>query len=641
MNPPAEYKAEASSPPQACIIVAGMHRSGTSAIARVVNLLGADIARELTPAIDGNNDRGFWESRAVVDTHDRLLAALGRAWDDTRSLPDGWLETEAARQAKRALATELAKDFAGSRAFVVKDPRIARLLPLWLALLDELRIEPVVVISVRNPLEVAASLKSRDQFPLAKSMLMYLRHAVEAELASRGRHRLFLRYDHLLLDWHPFATRLKQLLGSRLPQTPAIDATAIDDFLTLDLYRNRASLQALANIPDMPSTVVELFDSMSKVAETGNEIALRSTCDRISATLDQAMQIFQAFLLDAAHGEDEERPFPALRRTMGEFLSPASFWFPVYLCRSPWTEHAPFAYWLIEAHRPALLVELGGSQGFSFFAFCQAVQGLGLGACCFSVDTWEEGEPACSRGAEIFGMVRSHNETHYSAFARLMHTNFDAAAPSFADRSIDLLHIDGRRRYEDARNDFETWLPKLSPRGVILLHDVSEREHGLGVYRLWSELRERYPHFEFPHGHGLGVIAIGAEIGVRLRTLLEADADGFLCQQIRQAYARLGSALTERVERLHVRKVLEVKEAELAAGAAELTRMNAAQVAERSRFSESSAESAVLVAKLEADLAAMKHSVSWRLTRPLRWIARVARRLDGFVRTYLHSPGWR
>src|SRR5262249_5176171 len=126
MKPLAQPSVALSLLPTACILVAGMHRSGTSAAARVINLLGADIARELTPAIAGNNDRGFWEAKVVLAIHDRLLASLGSAWDDPFPLPEHWLETDAAREAKAALAEELRKDFTGSRVCTVKDPRLGR-----------------------------------------------------------------------------------------------------------------------------------------------------------------------------------------------------------------------------------------------------------------------------------------------------------------------------------------------------------------------------------------------------------------------------------------------------------------------------------------------------------------------------------
>jgi hypothetical protein len=340
-------------------------------------------------------------------------------------------------------------------------------------------------------------------------------------------------------------------------------------------------------------------------------------------------------------------------RAIGDFLSPVSFWFPEHLCESAWIEHAPFAYWLIEAHRPSVLVELGTHWGYSFFAFCQAVRDLGLPTRCFAVDTWQGDDQAGRYGEEVFKSVNDYNDAHYPAFARLMRATFDAAAPSFADLSIDLLHIDGRHAYEDVSHDFAVWLPKLSSRGIVVFHDVSERKRDFDVWRLWSELREKYPHFDFQHGHGLGILAVGGEIGPRLRALFDADADETLGQQIRQAYARLGSALTERIERLQAREVLEVKEADLAghkaelarvkadlaghraeltrmkadlaAHAAELGRLQADLTAERKHAADlhaASAASALQGAKLQADLEAIKHSFSWRITAPLRLAAK-------------------
>ena len=84
-----------------------------------------------------------------------------------------------------------------------------------------------------------------------------------------------------------------------------------------------------------------------------------------------------------------------------------------------------------------------------------------------------------------------------------IHGRFDQALPDFADASIDLLHIDGRHFYDDAKHDFETWLPKVRPGGVIMFHDTQVRDCGFGVHRLWAEVAARYPSFEFVHGHGL------------------------------------------------------------------------------------------------------------------------------------------
>src|SRR5262249_25491530 len=217
-----------------CIIVCGMHRSGTSAVARVVNLLGADIAQNLMPPVAGDNERGYWESKPVADIHDRLLDALGSSYHDPLTLPERWLETDAALEARRQLADEIDTDFGDSSLFVVKDPRIARILPLWLGLLDERGIEPVVVIPVRNPLEVVASLNKReaikrDEISAAQSLLMYLRSYLEVELATRERRRLFVQYDQLLSNWRIFAERLGTVVGEPFLRPDAKLVTEIND----------------------------------------------------------------------------------------------------------------------------------------------------------------------------------------------------------------------------------------------------------------------------------------------------------------------------------------------------------------------------------------------------------------------------
>jgi hypothetical protein len=289
-----------------CIIVAGMHRSGTSATTRVVNLLGADITKDLMPPAAGNNDRGFWEPIRIVEIHDRLLRALESSFDDPFPLPEDWMRTKPAQQAIRELTDEIERDFAESELFVVKDPRISRLLPLWLDALDDLSIEPIIVIPVRNPLEVAASLKKRDEFSLSKSLLMYLRSYLDTELASRGRRRLFVSYNQLLFDWNLFAGRLRRLADGRMRPLRADSIIEINDFLSRDLYHNRFTYSQLSNAVDIPPIVVEVFQRMKNAAETGSQHQLEQVFDRLRKRVDEATKLFHELFIyerERARGE--------------------------------------------------------------------------------------------------------------------------------------------------------------------------------------------------------------------------------------------------------------------------------------------------------------------------------------------------
>ncbi|MES2710137.1 MAG: class I SAM-dependent methyltransferase [Pseudomonadota bacterium] len=223
-------------------------------------------------------------------------------------------------------------------------------------------------------------------------------------------------------------------------------------------------------------------------------------------------------------------------------LSGASFWQPYHVVRSAWLEHGPFAFWLIETLRPQILVELGTHNGFSYMGFCQAIRQLRLPTTAFAVDTWQGDEHAGFYGQEVFTQLSTRNDAHYADFSRLLRCRFDEALDQFADGSIDLLHIDGRHTYADVRQDFEDWLPKLSRRAVVLFHDTNVRSGDFGVWRYWSELSTRYPAFEFLHGHGLGVLAVGPDAQAALQPLF--DVEHAQVEAIRSVYGRLGQGIS-------------------------------------------------------------------------------------------------
>lgn len=186
---------------------------------------------------------------------------------------------------------------------------------------------------------------------------------------------------------------------------------------------------------------------------------------------------------------------------------------------SAWYGHVPFAYWIVAAARPRSLVELGAHNGASYAAFCESVMHEQLDTRCYAIDTWQGDDHAGFYGEEVYADLQRFHDARYAGFSELIRGTFDSALPYIPDNSIDLLHIDGRHGYDDVRHDYESWIPKLSDRAIVLFHDTNVRWRDFGVWRLFGELAERRPTFEFLHAFGLGVLAHGDAVPEAVLTL--------------------------------------------------------------------------------------------------------------------------
>ncbi len=207
---------------------------------------------------------------------------------------------------------------------------------------------------------------------------------------------------------------------------------------------------------------------------------------------------------------------------------------------SGWRGHLPFAMWLMPYLRPRIFVELGTHTGDSYCAFCQSAQENAMDeeTQCFAVDTWEGDEHAGFYQEPVWEDICSyHNQAGYGNFSQLVRARFEESVHQFADKSIDLLHIDGLHTYDAVRSDYETYLPKLSDRAVVLFHDTAVHENGFEVYRFWDEISKNKPHFSWQHSNGLGVLAPG---GVPPEMAKWFDATPEQMDSLRTIFTHLG-----------------------------------------------------------------------------------------------------
>jgi len=237
-------------PQRICLLVLGMHRSGTSAMTRLIGLLGADLPKTLLgPA--PSNERGHWEAVPLVAHHDRLLERLGSRWDDWRKLDIGALAPSVREEAARAFHALIDEEYAASPLFVLKDPRICRFAPSVVELLAARNIASRHILVLRNPLAVAASLAERDGMTPGFATLMWLRHVLDAEAATRHAPRAIVSYETLLLDWRAAMRTVGARTAIRWPCPIEVTGPQVEAFLSAELQHHAPSRQELAARADI------------------------------------------------------------------------------------------------------------------------------------------------------------------------------------------------------------------------------------------------------------------------------------------------------------------------------------------------------------------------------------------------------
>lgn len=273
------------------LVVLGSHRSGTSSVTRVLNMLGASLPSTLMGA-SANNQAGYWESTEIRDLNDDLLKNAGSRWDDWTAIPQSWLDDPLTQLFKSQITDILDKEYDGSHYFVLKDPRICRLAPLWIQALVENGITPKVVLPVRKPSDVAASLERRNGFAPSFSRLLWLRHVLDAEYYSREIPRAVISYEDTLHKGMYSFERAGDILGMDWLNVHDKLRDEVNTFLDPSLRHHRNEPDNKNSLGRVSDWEITTYDTMLDWAENGEKKSDYFILDRIRSELNDAASEF-------------------------------------------------------------------------------------------------------------------------------------------------------------------------------------------------------------------------------------------------------------------------------------------------------------------------------------------------------------
>lgn len=248
------------------LVVLGMHRSGTSALTRVLTLAGATAPKHLMPPAP-DNPTGFWESIDLAALNDEVLQGIDSEWDDIFAFrPKPYLSNFDHYYLGRGQDVVEA-NFDGADLIVLKDPRVSVLTPFWHRVLQKSGYQPFYLIVVRNPLEVAGSLLDRGGFSTDKSLLLWTSYMLAAVRDTRDKPRVFVQYERLLDNPSQVLDSIERASGFPLPRRTAAASTEIRRFLAKSLRHHHVSSDDLNARDDIWDFVKALYAWLLQAAE--------------------------------------------------------------------------------------------------------------------------------------------------------------------------------------------------------------------------------------------------------------------------------------------------------------------------------------------------------------------------------------
>lgn len=241
---------------QDIVCILGMHRSGTSLLTRILNLIGVSLGPEQLLLQGGDaQPKGYWEHEQITNLNEAILARHGGSWDKPPIFPPGWETSPLLDDLKLRARTLIQDAFANAEMWGWKDPRNCLTLPFWRQLLPEMR----YVVCLRNPVDVAQSLAYRDSFSAEKSSSLWLSYVNSALGNSDGQPRLTVFYEDLIDNWQRELRRLAAFLGmpERAEQVELKDK--VREFIEEGLRHYRTSIVDTATNPTIARRARALF----------------------------------------------------------------------------------------------------------------------------------------------------------------------------------------------------------------------------------------------------------------------------------------------------------------------------------------------------------------------------------------------
>ncbi len=265
---------------QTCIMILGMHRSGTSALAGTLSLLDVYVGSDLMKA-DSLNEKGYFENNFLYKENEKILSLMKSSWDDL------FINDEKIKIVENNfdLKDTIKNEFNYANYFIIKDPRLVYVFPLYEKVFKTLDIDLKVVIPIRDPLEVALSLKKRNHFSLEKGMLLWAYYVLLAEKYSRTCNRIFLEYKKLLEDPLACLSRLQEELSITFPKNPEDFKEEVVGFLDPSLKHHTLSLHNCST--HVPAIIKKIFD-----AATHPEGDSQATFDALYQELFEYKKLF-------------------------------------------------------------------------------------------------------------------------------------------------------------------------------------------------------------------------------------------------------------------------------------------------------------------------------------------------------------